>query len=279
MRGVTRAATIVAMLAAVVMGAKTAASAEAVNCTAPMPLVAIQAPLTESAARVRLGDTLTIVAVGSSSTEGIGASSPAHAYPALLEHELHERFPDLALRVINRGKGGEDAGEEMARLERDVVADHPDLVIWQVGTNAVLRQDDLALDGEIIERGVARLKQIGADVVLMDLQDAPRVTARSTFGVMQGLIAGVAKRDNIGLFRRFDIMRNRATEHPAEAARMIGSDGLHMTDDGYGCLAVNLAEALAWNWWSQTPPSARTARIAAFHPKSGDAGPIRPSAP
>jgi hypothetical protein len=32
---------------------------------------------------------------------------------------------------------------------------------------------------------------------------------------------------------------------------MIGPDGLHMTDASYGCLASELAEALAWNWWSR----------------------------
>ena len=31
---------------------------------------------------------------------------------------------------------------------------------------------------------------------------------------------------------------------------MIGPDGLHMTDASYGCLARQLAAALARNWWS-----------------------------
>jgi hypothetical protein len=31
-------------------------------------------------------------------------------------------------------------------------------------------------------------------------------------------------------------------------APMIGPDGLHMTDRGYGCLAAGLADALAVNW-------------------------------
>ena len=57
----------------------------------------------------------------------------------------------------------------------DVVALHPDLVIWQVGTNAVLRRDDLSADGESLRAGVAMLKNAGIDVVLMDLQYAPRV--------------------------------------------------------------------------------------------------------
>jgi hypothetical protein len=31
---------------------------------------------------------------------------------------------------------------------------------------------------------------------------------------------------------------------------MVGPDGLHMTDASYGCLANELAEALALNWLS-----------------------------
>ena len=93
--------------------------------------------------QARTREKLTIVAIGSSSTQGVGASSPAASYPSRLEAELRKRFPQVDIRVINRGKGGEDAPEELARLERDVIAEHPDLVIWQLGTNAVLRRDDL----------------------------------------------------------------------------------------------------------------------------------------
>jgi len=47
------------------------------------------------------------------------------------------------------------------------------------------------------------------------------------------------------------------------AEAMIGPDGLHMTDRGYFCLAANLAEALAGNWWAQQrPPAARVAGLA-----------------
>ena len=269
-----RAGSAIGLALTLAAGALTVGRAHAAataSCAAPLSLMAIEPALVASAARIRQGDALTIVAVGSSSTEGIGASSPDHNYPTVLASELHERFPTLTVRVINRGKGGEDAGEEMARLEPDVIADHPDLVIWQVGTNAVLRHDDLTADGEIIERGVARLKQSGSDVVLMDLQDAPRVIARRAHGEMEALIAGIAKRNKVGLFRRFDIMRHWEDEHPADSAMMIGPDGLHMTDYGYGCLAAHLAEALAWNWWLQMQPGQHSAHVVALGTKPADA--------
>src|SRR3954454_3119082 len=146
--------------------------------------------------------------MGSSSTEGVGASSPATTYPSRLEAELRQRFPDRNIRVINRGKGGEDAPEELVRLERDVVVDDPDLVIWQIGTNAALRKIDPAVERDVLRRGIAVIKESAADVVLMDLQYAPRVLAAPSYTVMEKLIAETAERTQVGLFRRFEIMRH-----------------------------------------------------------------------
>ena len=89
------------------------------------------------------------------------------------------------------------------------------------------------------------------DVVLMDLQYAPRVLARPAAEEMERLIADVARQAHVGLFRRFEIMREWDHTHQLAPAAMISPDGLHMTNASYGCLANQLAEALAWNWWSQ----------------------------
>jgi lysophospholipase L1-like esterase len=237
------------------------------SCAAPPSLMVITPAEARIAARVAQREPLTIVAVGSSSTEGVGASGPGSTYPSRLATELKDRFPAIDIRVINRGKGGEDVSEELARLDRDVIAEHPELVIWQVGTNAVLRRDDLAADRTLIERGVARIKESGSDVVLMDLQYAPRVLARPAYAQMEQLIATVAEHARVGLFHRFEIMRYWQTAQQADTPKMVGPDGLHMTDRSYGCLAVELAEALAGNWRAQEraaslPPAARVAGLA-----------------
>jgi len=173
------------------------------------------------------------------------------SYPSRLERELRDRFPAIEIRVLNRGIGGQDVGEELNRLDRDVVAEHPDLVIWQVGTNAVLRRDDLTADEQLIRRGVSSMKESGIDVVLMDLQYARRVLARPAWGEMERIIGDVAHSNRIGLFHRFEIMQEWDRTQQLAPATMIGPDGLHMTDASYGCLASELAEALAWNWWSR----------------------------
>lgn len=224
-----------------------AASAEPADCSAPLAMSAIAPSLERSAERIAAKQPLLIVAVGSSSTAGTGASGPERTYPSQLEADLRRLFPGEDLTVLNRGKGGEDAGEELARLDRDVVAAHPDLVIWQIGTNAVLRRDDLAADAGLMERGVAILKSDGIDVVLMDMQYAPRVLNRPAYPAMEQLIADTAQHGDVGLYRRFDVMRYWQ-ENDRFPAGMTAADGLHMTDASYACLGTNLAAALAANW-------------------------------
>jgi lysophospholipase L1-like esterase len=210
----------------------------------------IDAALDRSAARIDRGQPLTIVAMGSSSTKGTGASSPAMSYPSRLEAELRDRFPEVEIRVLNRGLGGEDVGQEIARFGRDVFALDPDLVIWQVGTNAVLRRDEFADDEQSIRRGVVAIQERRIDLILMDLQYAPRVLARPAWSEMERIINETARRTHVGLFRRFEIMREWDHVQQLAPMAMIGPDGLHMTDASYECLARQLAAALAWNWWS-----------------------------
>ena len=234
------------------------------SCATPPALLAIDAALDRAVAVLEAGTPLTIDAMGSSSTEGTGASAPAMSYPNRLERELKDRFPATAIRVINHGVGGQDVPEEVVRIDRDVIAVHPDLVIWQVGTNTVIRRDDLSADGQLIRREVDAIKEHGSDVILMDLQYAPRVLARPAWAQMEQLIADVAREAHVGLFRRFEIMREWDRTQQLAPAPMIGPDGLHMTDASYACLANQLAEALAWNWWSP-------AKLAASPHRSPDA--------
>lgn len=246
------------------------------DCPTPRALLAIEPALTHVAARIEKRERLTIVAMGSSSTEGIGASAPALSYPSRLEAELRHRFPQIDIQVINRGKRGEDAPEELTRLDRDVIAERPDLVIWQVGTNAILRREDLAADRDLIRRGIDRLRQGDSDVVLMDLQYAPRVIGHPAYADMQQLLADVAMRARVGLFRRFEIMRHWQAEERADAAPAIGPDGLHMTDRSYACLAAGLAEAIAGNWRqyereARRSPASRIASLGvSVEPVGGD---------
>jgi acyl-CoA thioesterase I len=127
----------------------------AARCDVPAEMLALRHPLPHVARRLAEGRNLTIVALGSSSTQGAGASSPAHAYPARLESELHALLPHMAITVINKGVGGEDSAQMLARFERDVLTVEPDLLIWQAGVNAAIRGTPLDEFVEQMSDGIA----------------------------------------------------------------------------------------------------------------------------
>ena len=84
----------------------------------------------------------------------------------------------------------------------------------------------------MLRRGIEQIAAAGADLVLMDLQYAPRVLARPAHALMEQVIADTAERDHVALFRRFAMMRYWHSEPAAVAT--VGADGLHMNDAGQG---------------------------------------------
>jgi lysophospholipase L1-like esterase len=77
-----------------------------------------------------------IAAIGSSTTAGEGGIVP---YPHRLESALRSRCPGRNFDVLNRGVGGEEAPDELRRMQTDAIAERPSVVIWQVGTNGKCR--------------------------------------------------------------------------------------------------------------------------------------------
>jgi acyl-CoA thioesterase I len=192
---------------------------------------------------VAKGVEVVIVALGSSSTLGVMASDPAHSYPAVLQRALSAGLPQAHLAVINRGIGGQDAAEELARLDADVLAVRPQLVIWQVGANGALRNVDPAIFRDVVTTGVRRLQAAGADVILMDNQQSPRLVAKPGEPLFAQTIAEVATETGAALFSRRRLMQSwRRDGEPL--ADFIAADGLHHNDHGYRCIAESLARSI-----------------------------------
>jgi len=189
------------------------------------------------------GDPVVIVAFGSSSTQGYGTSSPEFTYPNRLAAQLHRHYPGADITVINAGKGGEDAPEMMKRLQDEVIDRKPDLVIWQVGTNAVLRNLDPGDTAKMVEDGVARIQAAGGDLVLVDPQYSPRVNERAeSASRMIKLLGRVADLRHVGIFPRFEVMREWHENQALPIDSFVIADGLHMNDWGYACFAQLLGD-------------------------------------
>ena len=214
-----------------------------VPCLPPKGGVRPVGSLPHVAAKLAAGQPVTIVAFGSSSTQGYGSTSPEFTYPNRLAAQLHRQYPGADITVLNHGVGGEDAPEMMKRLQTSVLDAKPDLVIWQVGTNAVLRNLDPAETAKMVEEGVARIQTASADVVLVDPQYSPKVYERAeSASRMVKLLRKVAELRHIGIFPRFEVMREWHDEQALPVDSFVIADGLHMNDWGYACFAQLLGD-------------------------------------
>ena len=214
-------------------------------CVIPQDYSRFDLPLRQTQRQLAAGKPIKIVAIGSSSTAGAGASKPYNSYPSRLAAELSREFFDHEFKVINRGVNGDTAVDMLARFERGVITEKPDLVLWQVGTNSLLRGDPVAPHRSLLHGGIVRLKAIGADVVLIDPQYAPRVLARPNAGQMLELLKQTARVEAVNLFQRFALMRHwhEVERMPFEA--FLSPDELHMNDFSYGCVARALGGAIS----------------------------------
>jgi lysophospholipase L1-like esterase len=214
-----------------------------VPCLSPKGNAHKMGSLPRVAGKLAAGEPVMIIAFGSSSTAGYGASSPEFNYPNRLAAQLHRQYPTADITVVNRGQGGEDAVEMMRRLQTSVIDMHPDLVIWQVGTNAVLRNLDPGETIKLVEDGIARIQAAGADLVLVDPQYSPRVNERAeSAGKMINLLGKVAELRKVGIFPRFEVMRDWHEKQAIPIDNFVIADGLHMSDWGYACFAQLLGD-------------------------------------
>jgi acyl-CoA thioesterase I len=222
-----------------------AARAETPVCDTPLDIIRLANPLTHFGQKLAAGAPITIVAIGSSSTAGAGASSPAKSYPSQLAVELQNRYPNQSITVINRGVNGEEVADMVKRFDQGVVAAKPDLVLWQLGTNSLIRDHMFSDRGDAIRQGIEKIRAAHADVVLIDPQFVPKVLVKPQAQHMVNFLAVTAKEADVDLFRRFDVMRHWREVDRLPFDAFVSPDGLHMNDWSYGCIAKGLSMAIA----------------------------------
>jgi len=238
---------VAALLAGLVLPLSARAETPAAKppCDAPLDLLRLANPLSRVSQKLSAQEPIIIVAIGSSSTWGAGASSPAANYPNQLATELKKLLPDQSITVLNRGVGGEEVPDMLKRFDTAVIAAKPDLVLWQLGTNSVIRDHKISDRDSSIRDGLKRIRAVGADVVLIDPQYAPKVIVKADAERMVELIATTAKREDVDLFRRFDVMKRWRDVDQLPFEAFVSPDGLHMNDWSYACMAKGLGMAIA----------------------------------
>jgi len=176
-----------------------------------------------------------ILAIGSSSTAGVGAGSKKTAYPSQIFDAL--KRSEISPTVVARGVGGEKASGALARMNREIMDTKPDLVLWQVGTNdanARLNPDDVA---RTIRTGIAVIRAAGADAILIDPQYFPRIANKPHYEEMAEMIDTVGASLCVPVVDRYEEMRDSGDGLPQLLAR----DNFHMSALGHKRLAESIA--------------------------------------
>ncbi|MGA7803580.1 SGNH/GDSL hydrolase family protein [Bradyrhizobium sp.] len=195
-----------------------------------------------------------IVAIGSSTTAGEGNIKP---YPARLLEFLQAQYPNAGITLANRGASGQEAPIELQRFDTDVIADRPDLVIWQVGTNAVWQgpgqtppPPSFDETTAAIREGLVKLRdRTQADVILMDLQYVPAVLTPANKDkaiAMVEAISALARDAAVNVFRRFAFMKGLHEVEQVSFDRMVDpTDVSRLHDSDWATERVAWAVKLA----------------------------------
>ena len=243
---------VLAAFAAICLGPIEARAGAPASCPATAP-TAFADNGADALAQPNGGRPLQILAIGSSSTLGVGASGPDAAYPAQLEARLSADW-GVSADVVNAGVGGETSDTTLKRLVAALAGAPPDLVVWQVGTNDAVGGADPEAFRANLTAGVAAAQSQRVPIVLVDPQFYFGIKNLARFQQYVTIIAEVGATMHVPVFSRFAMMKAWAAKSTATLRAALAPDGFHMDDEGYACFARALASNLAREeGWADEP--------------------------
>lgn len=134
--------------------------------TANVPVTATEST-SANAAQQPMSQSITILALGDSLTEGLGVD-PDDNYPAQLEAKLKAMGYEN-VEVVNSGLSGETSTGLINRLDW-VAQTKPDITILTIGANDAMRGLDVATIESNIRTAVKHLQDNGSEVILGGMQ-------------------------------------------------------------------------------------------------------------
>jgi len=213
-----------------------------IECKVKSPAYEGRAPLRAVRRAIMQKRAVRVVALGSSSTVGVGASSPRATYPIRLENDLEGTIEGLKVEMYARGQSGEVAEDAAERLKIEVAEIKPDLVVWQVGTNDAVARIDAETFGALLRDTLSWLASHNIDVVLIDPQYVERLSRDERYTSIVNEIATVASEMRVLLVNRYDAMADLARQHPGSS--YLANDRFHLNDLGYRCMAEYATKAI-----------------------------------
>lgn len=222
----------------------TASLAKEKRCARPAQQAALEKTLPNLTEKVAAGESIRVVAFGSSSTEGTPDIPKAEIFPNVMAEELTRELA-TPVELVNKGKGGDTIAKMAARMEQDVLNLKPDLVVWQLGVNDVLMMDGVEPAITQMRDALTRFKARKLPVILVDLQVSPLVERDRDTPAMQTAIVEAAKAEGVLHFHRFEEMKALLSSKVALMSDLVQGDQLHMTSLAHFCTGKLLAQQIA----------------------------------
>ena len=179
---------------------------------------------------------LRLVAVGSSSTEGVGASRPALSYVSQLGTRLGRDWPTSTV-VINKGVSGNVLSDIVARAPRDVFALNPNVVVVQTGTNDAMQNVPVARYQRQLQQFVDRLQARHIRVILVDNQYLPAQVGSAEYIGIQKATHDVAHLNHVSLVSRYGLSEAIQAQTHMQPGDLLAADGFHPNDLMHACTA------------------------------------------
>lgn len=212
----------------------------------PAPAVARATPggaLPQTARKARARQPITVLAIGSSTTAGVGGGGAGFAHR--IGPLLSARLGGVPVSVVVSGVLGETAIGALSRLDQEVASRRPDLVLWQLGTNDANFGVTAEAFRAAVERGIAAVRARGADIALIDPQFSRWAEGSAATATKARIVAQVGAARGVPVIRRFAAMEALARADRPLFDRLISWDGLHLTPSGHACLALQTAGTLS----------------------------------
>jgi acyl-CoA thioesterase-1 len=212
----------------------------------PVPSLAgatTAASLPQTAARLKASQTVRILAIGSSTTAGVGSGGLGFAHR--LGPILKSRFPRATIEVVVSGVSGETASGAAGRLAAELNAHRPTLVVWQLGTNDANFGVSAQSLRATVSNGLRAIRAAGSEALLVDPQYSRWAERSDATATAARIVAEEAGRQGVPVVRRFAAMQLVASSNRAAFDGLIAWDGLHLTASGHACMAEQVAGTIA----------------------------------
>lgn len=193
---------------------------------------------------LKSGKPATIVAFGDSITGVYYHTGGRRAWADMLAIALEKTFPAARITMHNAGISGHTSAQGLARIENDVLARKPDLVVVMFGMNDTARGSIEEFDRNLREI-VSRCRRAGAAVVLSTpnsvYENPDRPTAR--LAEFAETVRRVAKDLNVPLADSYAAYEAIRAKDP-NAWRMLMSETIHPNMNGHRLFAEVMAETI-----------------------------------